>query len=200
MKNPTVVASIKEMVAKHNKYYTDVEPKASKRVHLELVNGSAKFTAAAALEGNIQHWAYESGKVAWEEAIKASLEKYTGKLGKNKVSIEKDGKYFRFALVVTGPTEHAFKALEIIAAPGGEDGRDKSDPVMVVKYKSSDQMTDVRAEKKINFKDAYSAETSTQLKKKTSEILDPIAKKSLDLAESYLDRMAEKNSKVTIKM
>lgn len=200
MKNPTVIAAIKGMVEKHNEYYTKKEPKASKRVKLEVVNGGAKFTAGANMESQIHHWAYEAGKSAWEEAIGGALEKFTGKKGKNKISIERDEKYFQISLVVTGPSGHTFKALEIKAAPGGEGGRDKSDPIMSLEYKPSDQMTVEKESKKINFKDAYSAESNAKLRKKVSEIIEPVAEKTLNLAEKYLERMAEKHSKVTVKL
>lgn len=200
MKNKDVIAILKDAVTRHNKYYTEVEPKASLRVGFAVENGAARVTAGAGVQSKVHHWAYEAGKAAWGAVLKEVLGDYTGRSkGGNKVHIVEHDKYFHMSLMVTGPSGHDYRAMEIKIAPGGENGDDKANPVMVVEYKPTDHFGDKKTSKNMNFKEAYNAESNAKLKKKADEILEPIVTKVLANAEKYLARQNEKFGEVSVK-
>lgn len=199
MKNKNVMKSINNKINGHNTYYTEVESKASQRVAVEKnKDGSLKIKAGAAVAGKVQHWIYEAGKEAWEEALVSVFAKHAGKSpGNHKISVERSEKYFTFALTVQNQAGHSFKAIEIKAAP--VDG-DKMNPVMTVTYKPSDKMTAKTMESKISFKDAFSASDNKELMRIAEKSLEKMIVKSIANADKYLSRLGTKAKRVEIKM
>jgi hypothetical protein len=200
MKNKNVIEALKAEVNRHNKYYTEVEPKASLRVQFSVENGSAKVSAGSSIQGKVHHWAYEAGKAAWGSVIKDIFKDYAGRSQSgNKVFISEHDKYFHVSLMVSGKSGHEYRALEVKIAPGGETGEDKANPVMVAEYKPTDHFGDKKASKAMNFKDAYNVESNAKLKKRAEEILNPLIEKCLANAEKYLERQAAKFSEVSVR-
>lgn len=199
MKNKNVMKSITEKINGHNTYYTEVESKASQRVDVEKNNdGSLKIKAGAAVASKVQHWIYEAGKEAWEEALVAVFAKHAGKSpGNHKISAERSEKYFAFSLMVQNQTGQTFRAIEVKASP--YEG-DKTNPVMVVSYKPTDKMTSVKNEETIAFKDAFSASDNKELMHMAEKSLGKMIVKSIANADKYLSRLSVKAKKVEIKM